>query len=196
MDRRLPAFDDFEDDCRIIEIDDVTDEAGTEVALVNDALHVTLNGSFWNRWVDLEAPVTNVSTSLTATMPPAGILRLGCYGPRPSLDTFDFYVSVNPADPTEIGVLLADDREGDDWVVLNSDIITREEIAEPLQVTFTCTSTPDGVQLAGKIGQSRLEGSVPDEDNPAPSFQALILELGTEVPDPATFILDNIGITD
>jgi hypothetical protein len=193
-DRRLPIFDDFEDDCRIIEIDDITDKPGTEVELVDGALHVTLHDSHWHRFVDLEAPVMNVSASLTATMPTEGTIRLGCYGPRPSLDTFDFYFGL--VNPTEVGVILTDEREGDEWIVLNSDLVPREEIVEPMQVTFTCTSTPDGVQLAGTIGKFLLEGSVPTEDNPAPSFQALKLGLDTEAPDPATFILDNLGITD
>lgn len=196
VDRRLPVLDEFEDDCRIFDIDDTTEKPGTEVELVDGALHVTLDGLYWNRWVDLEAPVMNLSASLTATMPTEGTIRLGCYGPRPSLDTFDFYVVANPTNLTEVGVLLTDEREGDEWVVLNSDLIPREEIAEPMQMAFTCTSTPDGVQLVGGVGRALLEASVPTGDNPAPAFQAVILELGTETPGPATFILDNIGVTD
>ena len=128
-------------------------------------------------------------------MPPEGLLTLVCLGPRPSLDRFDYVVITSP---TEVGVALYHDPDPGERVLLNSDTVARTEIAEPMQIVFTCSADAGRVELGGEVDWALLEASVQPEDEPSTSFQAVGIRLdkNEESDVPATFILDNLAITE
>jgi hypothetical protein len=190
--QQLPLFDDFEGDCRII---DVAAEAGEQVRLAGGSLEVVLSDPDWIRFVDLKSPVGDLSVSASVTMPPEGLVTLECYDARPSLDSFDFVILTTPS---EVGVALYYDLEGEERTLINTDVIPREELGESFQIVFTCHSDSGQVDLDGELDWALLEASVTPENEQSTSFQSVGIKLdkNPQAPEPATFILDNLAITE
>lgn len=174
--RDLPVADDFDGECRLL---DIGSDATASSDLVNGMLEVTVAGSPWFAWVDLTHPVRSLSVGVTVKVGPAdtapAAVTLMCLGPVPSLDRFFLLSVLDPASP---GVGLFQMPENGKEVLLERADVPPLSAGQRVRLQFDCSTDDADAQLTGGLDDTTISATANDVAGYVP-FQAIGVRVDT-----------------